>query len=343
MDRADGEHAMKWVMRIIGGLLAVLVIVFLIFRTPDTDPAAMRAKYGGPPSQFVTIGDGVRVHLRDEGPAEPEGLPIILLHGSNADLHTWEPWVRELAQTRRVIRFDQVGHGLTGPDPAGDYSRANYAADVVEVADALGLEQFILGGNSMGGKHAMEVANTYPERVAGLILVDASGAPMPEEPGGQEDEDSGGNIGFAIAQTPGLNAIVEQITPRSLIRQSLEQSVSVQSVVTEEAVDRYWELLRYPGNRAATMKRFGAPYDPLDEAEIAAIGVPTLIIWGEEDRLIPVASGRWLDRVMPDTKLLVLPRIGHLPHEEAPEATLEALRKWLASPRLAADLPSSRV
>lgn len=328
---------MKWFLRIAGGLLLILVIAFLIFRTPDTDPAAMRAKYGGPPSQFVEIGGGVTVHLRDEGPQQPEGLPIILLHGSNADLHTWQPWVEGLAQTRRVIRFDQVGHGLTGPDPAGDYSRANYAADVIEVADALGLGRFILGGNSMGGKHALAVASAYPDRVSGLILVDGSGAPLPKDQQ-PEDVDDGGNIGFAIAQTPGINRIVEQITPRSLIRQSLEQSVSVQSVVTEEAVDRYWELLRYPGNRAATMARFSTPYDPLSEAEIAAITAPTLIIWGEEDRLIPVEAGRWLDRTMPDTELVVLAQIGHLPHEEAPEATLNAVQKWLTSSRFKLEL-----
>ncbi|MEO0056810.1 MAG: hypothetical protein RIT17_246, partial [Pseudomonadota bacterium] len=110
----------KWFVRGLLALLGVLVIAFLIFRTPDTDAAAMRAKYGGPPSQFVDIGDGVTVHLRDEGPKTAPA--IILLHGSNADLHTWEPWVTALKTQYRVIRFDQVGHGLTGPDPAEDYS-----------------------------------------------------------------------------------------------------------------------------------------------------------------------------------------------------------------------------
>ena len=76
---------MKWLLRIVLLILALLVTAFLIFRTPDTDPAEMRAKYGGEPSQFVEIGDGVTVHLRDEGPKDAPA--IILLHGSNADLH----------------------------------------------------------------------------------------------------------------------------------------------------------------------------------------------------------------------------------------------------------------
>jgi hypothetical protein len=326
---------MKWVFRGFLALVALLVIAFLIFRTPDTDAAEMRAKYGGPPSQFVAIGEGVTVHLRDEGPKQAPAL--ILLHGSNADLHTWEPWVQALKAKYRVIRFDQVGHGLTGPDPKDDYSRANYVAHVGAVADKLGLKQFILGGNSMGGKHALAYAIAHPERVTGLVLVDGSGGPMLKLDKKKDDEDSG-NIGFKIAQTPGINLLVEQITPRSLIAQSLEQSVSVKSVASEAAVDRYWEMLRYPGNRRATLKRFSQPYDPLGEAEIAAVATPTLILWGEEDRLIPVEAGQWLAKTLPNNRLVVYPGIGHLPQEEAVAATLGDLLPWLD--RLTGDRPA---
>ena len=161
---------MKWFLRILGVLVAVLVVLFLIFRTPDTDAAEMRAKYGGAPSQFVEIASGVEVHLRDEGVRD--GEPIVLLHGSNADLYTWRPWVEDLKTTHRVISFDQVGHGLTGPDPAHDYSRTNFTADIAEVLDALEIETAIVAGNSMGGKHALSFAVGFPERVSGLILVD---------------------------------------------------------------------------------------------------------------------------------------------------------------------------
>lgn len=315
----------KWIMRGLLALFGVLVVAFLLLRTPDTDPAEMRAKYGGPPSQFVDIGGGVTVHLRDEGPKDAPA--IMLLHGSNADLHTWEPWVEALKDRYRVIRFDQVGHGLTGPDPQHDYSRANYVADIGEVADKLGLETFILGGNSMGGKHALAFAAEHPERLAGLLLVDSGGGPMLKR---SDDKKGGGNIGFKIAQTPGLNLIVEQITPRSLIAQSLEQSVSVKSVASEAAVTRYWELLRYPGNRRATLKRFGFAYEPLTEAEIAAISTPTLILWGEEDRLIPLAAGEWLARTIPNAAFKPYPGIGHLPQEEAVAQTLADLEPWLA-------------
>jgi pimeloyl-ACP methyl ester carboxylesterase len=320
---------MKWVKRGVLALLGLLVVAFLVLRTPDTDAAEMRAKYGAAPSQFVELGGGVKVHLRDEGPKD---APVImLLHGSNADLHTWEPWVEALKGQYRVIRFDQVGHGLTGPDPADDYSTANYVADIGEVADKLGLSTFIIGGNSMGGKHALAYAIAHPERLAGLVLVDGSGGPMLKLAGEKKEKKGGGNIGFTIARMPGLNLIAEQITPRSLIAQSLEQSVSVKAIVTEAMIDRYWELLRYPGNRRATLTRFSQPYDPLRAEDIAAVKTPTLILWGEEDRVIPVEAGQWLAKTIPGSKLVVYPKIGHLPQEEAVAATLGDLQPWLAA------------
>jgi len=328
---------MKWLIGIAGGLLAVLVIAFLILRTPDTDPQEMRARYGGEPSQFVDIGGGVTVHLRDEGPQDAPA--ILLLHGSNADLHTWRPWVEGLADEYRVVRFDQVGHGLTGADPRGNYSVGNYAEDIREVADALGLDRFVIGGSSMGGKHALAFAARYPERVRGLILVGSSGAPMRARE--ETDKDDGGNLGFAIAQMPGINRIVQQITPRFLIEQSLEEAVAVEGVVTDDMIDRYWELLRYPGNRAATMARFSSDYEPLDAKDVAAIEAPSLILHGEEDGLIPVSGGRWLAQTLPNSEFEAYPGIGHLPHEEAPAKTLQKLESWLESDVSSQDVVSS--
>lgn len=325
---------MKWVWRGLAAIVALLIVGFLVFRTPDTDPAAMRAKYGGPPSEFVEIDDGVRVHVRDEGPRDAPA--IMLLHGSNADLHSWDPWAKLLRDEYRIVRFDQVGHGLTGPDPDADYSRENYTADIGEVADALGLDQFILGGHSMGGKHALSYAMARPDRVMALVLIGASGPPMPQDDGG-DDADDGGNIGFAIARTPGINTIARQITPRAMVAESLKQSVSVQSVASEEAIDRYWELLRYPGNRQATLERFSTPYEPLEKGEIAELSMPALLIWGEEDRLIPLEAGRWLVRTLGDAELVALSGIGHLPHEEAPRSTARRTQDWLESRNITSD------
>ncbi|QYU69546.1 alpha/beta hydrolase [Leptolyngbya sp. 15MV] len=311
---------MKRLLRILAIVAALLIAAFLLLRTPDTDPAAMIAKYGGPPSQVIRLADGQRIHLRDEGPRD---APVImLLHGSNADLHTWQPWVEGLLRDYRVIRYDQIGHGLTGPARDGDYTTDAFARDVGEVADALGLERFVLAGNSMGGAVAVRYAMLDPQRLAGLVLVDAGGAPMRRE--------GGGNLGFAIAATPGINRLAGEITPRWLVERSLSQSVSNQAVVTPEAVDRYWELARYPGNRDAMLARFGLRRTAFTPAQVRGISVPTLAMWGQEDALIPYDAAGWYMSHLPDATLASYPGIGHLPMEEAPERTVADLRGWLA-------------
>ncbi len=310
---------LKWAVRITVFLVAVLGVAFLVLRTPDTDPAAMRAKYGAEPSQFVMLESGQKIHLRDEGPKNAPA--IILLHGSAADLHTWQPWVEGLKEDYRIVRFDQVGHGLTGPDDQGDYSLSNFVSHIDEVADAMGLQRFVLAGSSMGGSHTTAYAMAYPERLNGAILVGASGAPVRPE--------RNASLTYRLAQTPGINQVMAHITPRSMIKETFGATVMNKSILTDEAVDRYWELLRYPGNRQATIARFRNPRVSFEAAELAKIAVPALILCGEEDPLIPMPSCNWFDEHWPRSTMASFPGIGHLPHEEAPEATLEILEAFL--------------
>lgn len=314
---------MKWTLRIIGFLAVVLGGLFLVFRTPDTDPAEMRAKYGGEPSQFVLLENGQKLHLRDEGPRD--ALPIILLHGSASDMHTWQAWVEGLRENYRVIRYDQIGHGLTGPAAGGTYRREDFTSDIERVANHLELNQFVLAGSSMGGAISVGYALEHPERLLGLVLVGASGSPV------RNPDRAGGSIGFKLARMPVIKHAMEYITPRSLIEKSLQQSVSVKSVASDEAVDRYWEMLRYPGNRSATVARFGTPRENYTAQQMAQIAVPALLLFGEEDALIPLAAGEWYEDNLPNSRIVVYPGIGHLPHEEATEATLDELKNWLVN------------
>ena len=316
---------MKWTLRIVGIIFAITFIALIVMRVPDIEPAELRAKYGGEPSQFIELSDGLTVHLRDEGPlsGQADAPAIILLHGSNADLYTWDAWAQGLRQQYRVIRYDQIGHGLTGPATDDDYSLGSFTGDLDEIADKLALDSFILAGNSMGGAIAMQYAIEHPERLDGLVLVDAGGAPIKRE--------GGGNLAFKIASLPGLGSIMSTVMPRSLVERSLRQSVSNQDIVTDEMVDRYWEMARYPGNRAATLKRFSTPRSAFDPAQIAQVDVPTLVMWGEEDSLIAYEAAGWYMEHLPDATLANYPGIGHLPHEEAPAASLADLKQWLVS------------
>ena len=309
---------LKWATALV---LVAIVGLGIAFWTPDTDAAAMRAKYGGAPSQFVDLGGGLTVHLRDEGPRDAP--VIVLLHGSNADLHTWDEWTKRLIPQYRVIRFDQIGHGLTGPNPARRYDMNAFTDTVDRVTTKLGVQRFVLGGNSMGGGIAWEYARRHSGRLNGLILVDAGGAP--------DAKPKALPIGFRIARTPVLRDIMLHITPRAVIASSLHQSVSHQAIVTDEMIDRYWEMLRYPGNRQATLDRFTTPRKQTTSDAVACIVIPTLILWGEDDKLIPVSAGRWFKKTLPHATLITYPGVGHIPMEEIPDRSVADLKNWLAT------------
>jgi pimeloyl-ACP methyl ester carboxylesterase len=313
------RKALKWFVIL---LIVAVAGLFAWGYAPDVPVAELRAKYANAESEFVRLDNGLTVHLRDEGPKNAPA--IILLHGSNASLHTWEQWTRRLKGQYRIIRFDQIGHGLTGPDLKDCYSAACFVDTVEHVANNRGLTKFYLGGNSMGGFVTHEYAKAHPERLLGLILVDASGAP--------DAAPKSLPIGFRIARLPVLNQLARVITPRSIIERSLKQSVSNQDVVTPAEVDEYWELLRRPGNREATGKRF-AQYAGRNIGEpvpAATKALPALILWGDEDKLIPVKAAQWFGATYADNVTHIYKGIGHLPMEEAADRSASDVQKWLA-------------
>lgn len=313
---------MKRVFKWLFGIIAFFLIGGLaIGYTPDTDETAMKAKYGGPASQFVTLQPGLTVHVRDQG--RRYGPVLVLIHGSNSSLHTWEPWVQRLGGQYRIVSFDLPGHGLTGRHPSGDYDYPIFVDVVDKVLVKLGIDRAVIGGNSMGGGVTWMYALAHPEKVQAMILVDAAGAPRWEA--------RKAPIGFRIARMPILRDVAKIITPRSMVESSLQTSVSVKSVVTDAAVDRYWELLRYPGNRAATIKRFSYTHNnhPATKEKLGRLQIPTLILWGEEDNLIPVRSANWFADAIPGSRLIIYPKVGHVPMEEIAEQSAADVAGWL--------------
>jgi pimeloyl-ACP methyl ester carboxylesterase len=325
---------MKRVFKWLFGIIALLLIGGLaIGYTPDTDPAEMKAKYGGSTSQFITLQPGLTVHVRDEG--RRYGPVLVLIHGSNSSLHTWEPWVQRLGGTHRIVSLDLPGHGLTGTHPSGDYDYPIFVDVVDKVMVKLGIDRATIGGNSMGGGVTWMYALAHPEKVEAMILVDAAGAPRWEA--------RKAPIGFRIARMPVLRDIAKIITPRSMIESSFLTSVSVKSVATPAAIDRYWELLRYPGNRAATIKRFSYTHNnhPATKEKLATLKIPTLILWGEEDNLIPVRSAKWFTEAIPGAKLIIYPKVGHIPMEEVADQSAADVAAFLQTLRIPAPAMAS--
>lgn len=325
----SGARARKWIRRLVWAVVVIsglITAAYFAVRTPDTDRTAMEAKYGGPESRFVTLANGARVHVRDTGAEAAAGKPVIvLIHGSNSSLHTWEPMVARLRNRFRLITMDMPGHGLTGAIPSGRYDTESMMETVDGVTRSLGVGRFILGGNSMGGGISWRYAVAHPDQVSALLLLDAGG--MPPRAG---DASPPSNIGFRIMRSSLGRWLGERITPRSLIRRSLEQSVADPSIVDEAMVDRYWELLRYPGNRAASVARFSQRFnDPAIAEQARRIAVPTLILFGREDRIIsPSAAQSFAERIA-GSDVVLLDNIGHLPMEEAPDATVAAVLSFL--------------
>jgi pimeloyl-ACP methyl ester carboxylesterase len=311
------KRALKWALLLVGtGLLALLLIGW----QRDLDPADLQAKYANGASQFLDVGGGLLVHARDQG--RGDGQAIVLLHGSNASLQTWEPWVKWLGTKYRVISLDQIGHGLTGPNPSDDYSPAAFVDTLDRTLAKLGVTHFALAGSSMGGAVAWHYALAHPDKVDALILVDAAGAPVAES--------TALPIGVRVAQTPFVRQLAEFVTPRSLVERTLREGLSNQSVIDDGMIDRYWELLLYPGNRRATMLRNSRKKDVADRATLSRLHMPVLILWGKEDRLVPVAAARWFVKAMPQAQQIVYPGIGHVPMEEAADRSANDVDTFLS-------------
>jgi pimeloyl-ACP methyl ester carboxylesterase len=304
------------------GILLALVAGFLLLLTPDTDRDEMIAKYGGPNAAFVAGPAGQRIHYRDQG--SRDGPAIILLHGSNASLQTWEPLVQRLGGTYRIVTLDLPGHGLTGATPDRDYGADGMMDAVDVVAAKLGLDHFILGGNSMGGWVAWRYALAQPARIDALLLIDAAGMPLRK---GEKRPES--NVGFRVLEYPFGRWLATRVTPRMLVEQSLRGSLEKQAIVDDAMIDRYWELLRFPGNREATVLRARMDREPAMAARVGAIEAPTLILFGDKDRLINPSAAQTFQERIAGSEVVLLPGIGHLPMEEAPDATAAAIADFL--------------
>ncbi|MBW7832420.1 MAG: alpha/beta hydrolase [Simplicispira suum] len=315
---------MKTSLRIVLGLLALLALASAVLLAwawaPDIAPADVEKRWAQAPSTFIEV-QGLRVHLRDEGPPG-DPTPIVLIHGTSASLHTWDGWTEELRKNRRVIRFDLPGFGLTGPNAADDYSMAVYVRLVLALLDQLGVQRFTMGGNSLGGEVAWATAHAAPQRVERLILVDAAGYAF---------ESTSVPLAFRVAALPGLRAVMGHLLPPGMVENSVRNVYGDPSQVTPELVQRYSDLARRAGNRHALTVRM-AQRNTGREQDIRDLKLPTLILWGARDRLIPPVNGERFAQDIAGSQLVVFEGLGHVPQEEDPAATVAVVQQFLRQP-----------
>jgi pimeloyl-ACP methyl ester carboxylesterase len=314
--RKEPHRRWRWPLYL---LFAASVIggVALWAYSPSLPPEILIAHYASDQSKFIDVG-GVRAHVRDQG--NRDGIPVVLIHGSLGSLHAWEGWVRELAAQARLISVDLPGHGLTGPWPRDEYTVEAYADFVEVLVDTLNLDRFVLVGHSLGGAVAWSFAATRPDRVSQLVLVDAAGYPR-----------EGGDVPLStrLARLPVVGDIGIYFKPEQLVRRSLSEAYADPAMVTPERIRRSAELQRFPGNREATLQR-ARSQEPLDPTPLKRLDLPTLILWGAQDRWVPAADAFRFQNDIKGAKLEIFEKLGHNPMEEDPKATAAAVAAFLA-------------
>lgn len=297
------------------GVGTAVVVGGVFLWTPDQSRQVLEAKYLRARTDYVSVA-GIELHVLDSGPRT--GPPIILLHGFGSSLQTWEPWAQALSTDFRVIRLDLPGSGLTGADPTGSYSDARFIEILLALLERLQLARVSLIGNSVGGRLAWKFAALEPSRVVKLVLISPDGFASPGFEYGRP------------ADVPLTLQLVKFTLPRALLRMNLEAAYANPKALTDDVLTRYYDLMLAPGARSAMINRLQQTVliDPVPL--LRRIRAPTLILWGEEDHMIPVSNSSDYLAAIPGSKLVRLPEVGHVPQEEAPRTSLLPVREFLA-------------
>jgi hypothetical protein len=283
---------------------------------PDLQLSELKWRYGSSYQQVLEV-DGLNIHYTDTGPRD--GPVLLLLHGFGSSLQTWDVWSAQLEKNFRVIRLDLPGFGLTGPSPVNDYSEKNDLATLTHFVNQLGLSDFSIIGHSMGGKMAWSLAAAEPDRVKALVLMAPDGFPEAKD------------IGRKPYAMPAVMGLMKFCLPKFLVRKSIEPAFFNAHALNDDLVNRYYDMLRAPGVREAILERGNQTVYTDPVPRLQKITAPTLLIWGEQDQMIPSSHAKSYAGVLPVSKTVLLPNSGHLIQEEQPERGLLHVTEFLNS------------
>ncbi len=294
-------------------LLALCALAWWLW-TPDKPRRELEAKYLSAPGDMVPVAEW-RLHVRISG--SDEAPAVLLLHGFGASLHTWDSWAEGLSASHRVIRVDLPGSGLSEPDPAGTYTDARSIQMLVALLDQLKVSRASVVGHSIGGRIAWSFAALHPDRTDHLVLVAPDGFASPGFEYGQP------------AEVPAALGLMRHLLPKALLRMNLKPAYGNPDFLTDALTTRYHDLMLAPGARDAMLQRLQQTTltDPVPV--LARIRAPTLLLWGEADAMIPFANAKDYQQAMPGSRLVSFTGVGHLPQEEAAEASLQAVQAFL--------------
>jgi pimeloyl-ACP methyl ester carboxylesterase len=254
------------------------------------------------------------------------GAPLVLVHGWLMSHYYFRPIIAALEEEREVIALDLPGHGESDR-PAPESFAYDYAAfsDVVdEVMGTLGIARADLMGASMGGGTALALAARRPERVQRLIVIAAAIYPPLSL-----------TLEAKLALAPGAGPFLFKhvFGRREFERGARFMAVRDPKCIDSEWVDYFWERFNRAGGRDASyacMKMLCTL--PENTGDPGRVRAPTLLVWGDQDRMVPLASGKRLQRAVAGARLEIIPACGHMPHIERPDALMRAVRPFLAAP-----------
>ena len=303
----------------LGVLLAAIAAAAWFFITPSLSRAEL-SEYA---YETLTLPDGMKVNYRTQG-AEDAPL-MVMAHGATDSLGVWDRLAEELQGDYRIIRFDWIGHGLTDGVPPKEYSSVRMGEFLHDFVETAGLDDFILVGHSFGGEGSLHYAVRHPEKIRALVLVASGGvAPTAEETAAMGFD---GLIGapfwvhwLAINISP--DAALEAATPA--LYHNLE-------AVTEADTRRVTRLMLYEGNRGGGYwLNANGVSDPKPVPDLESLPMPTLILAGEYDIIVPLRMHEELNARIPNSELVVFKDTGHMITAESPEKTLAAVQSFLS-------------
>ncbi len=303
-------------------ILFILILGPFLVPVPELTDTVPPAELAEADSRFINI-NGLEVHYKTAGNANQA---VILLHGFGASVFSWREVIPDLSESHTVIAYDRPAFGLTerplsweGENPFSPEAQVQL---VIGLMDAFGLEEAVLIGNSAGGKIAAETALAYPDRVQGLVLVDAAvyaggGAPPLVRP---------------LLGTPQLRHIGPLIARRIQASDAfLESAWHDPSLITGEIIAGYRYPLQSQNWDKALWELTVASRASDLEDRLGEIGHPVLVVTGDDDRIVPTEQSIRLASELPNAELSVFEACGHLPQEECPQAFLDAVLPFLAS------------
>jgi pimeloyl-ACP methyl ester carboxylesterase len=252
-----------------------------------------------------------------------QGPTVLLLHGVPLSLLTWRHNIDYLARQATVIAIDMKGYGMSGKPP-GNYTPASHARAIGQLLDALDVQQISLIGSSYGCAVAVAFAHAYPKRVDKLVLINSVGYP-----GGPHSLERLLRIRILAALLrPTLRS---RAVGKMLLASGLRKSYANPDLANKELVEAYLYLLRRESGDAAFLATLQQFQEEEVAHQLAEISHQALIIWGAQDRVLPVGNARLAHHDIQLSRLEILPNCGHLPHEEAPDLVNPLIAQFLGA------------